>query len=132
MVPETIAVDAVLTGIAHELGGGRVPKPWSGAFRLAGFSSLIVNGPARGPRRECRHIYRPHVSSCPHTSGRKTHCARTTIRTFGMHQLREYVSGLTHPLMVNGWRAGEDIEFTYHLGDKTGFQLIRTIRHDGR
>jgi hypothetical protein len=52
----------------------------------------------------------------------------TTIRTFGVHELREYESGLTHPLMVNGWRPGEAVEFTYRLGKKPGFQLERTRR----
>jgi hypothetical protein len=47
----------------------------------------------------------------------------TTIRTFGMHVLREYESGLTYPRMVNGWHAGEQIEFTYRLGKKPGFHL---------
>jgi hypothetical protein len=45
----------------------------------------------------------------------------TTIRTLGAHLLREYESGLTHPLVVNGWRAGEEIEFTYRLRKKPGF-----------
>ena len=47
----------------------------------------------------------------------------TTIRTFGAHRLREYESGFMHPLMVNGWRAGEQVEFTYRLGEKPGFHL---------
>ncbi|HKS76048.1 MAG TPA: hypothetical protein VJQ82_22740 [Terriglobales bacterium] len=55
----------------------------------------------------------------------------TTIRTFGVHLLREYESGLTHPLMVNGWRAGEEIEFIY-LGMKPGFHLKRTMHQEGQ
>jgi hypothetical protein len=47
----------------------------------------------------------------------------TTIRIFGVHELREYESGLTHPLMVNGWRAGEELEFIYRLGEKPGFTI---------
>lgn len=49
----------------------------------------------------------------------------TTIRTFGVHLLREYESGLTHPLVVNGCRPGEETEFTYGLGKKPGFHLER-------
>jgi hypothetical protein len=50
----------------------------------------------------------------------------TTIRAFGVHKLREYESGLTHPLMVHGWRAGDEVEFTYRLGEKPGFQVEQT------
>jgi len=56
----------------------------------------------------------------------------TTIRTFGVHELREYESGLTHSLMVNGWRAGEEVEFTYRFGERPGFRLERTRRQDGQ
>lgn len=130
MVPEMIAVDAVLTDLSRELGGNGVAagpsahalKPWSGriplgrilevdreracAWSAAGVSSHLP--PAR--------IALPSVVPAQYAL-----VLTTTIRTFGTHLLREYESGLTHPLMVNGWRAGEEIEFTYRLGTKPGF-----------
>jgi hypothetical protein len=130
MVPEMIAVDAVLTDLSRELGSNGVAaepsahalKPWKGriplgrvlevdreracAWSAAGASSHLP--PAR--------IVLPSVVPAQYSL-----VLATTIRTFGPHLLREYESGLTHPLMVNGWRAGEEIEFTYRLGKKPGF-----------
>jgi hypothetical protein len=135
MVPEMIAVDAVLTDLSRELGSNGVAaepgahalkpaqlKPWSGriplgrvlevdreracAWSAAGVSSHLP--PAR--------IALPSVVPAQYSL-----VLATTIRTFGVHLLREYESGLTHPLMVNGWRAGEEIEFTYRLGKRPGF-----------
>lgn len=130
MVPEMIAADAVLTDLSRELGGNGVAvgpsahalKPWSGriplgrilevdreracAWSVAGVSSHLP--PAR--------IAIPSV-----VPARYSLVLTTTICTFGAHLLREYESGLTYPLMVNGWRAGEEMEFTYRLGKKPGF-----------
>jgi hypothetical protein len=135
MVPEMIAVDAVLTDLSRELGSNGVAaepgahalkpaqlKPWSGriplgrvlevdreracAWSAAGVSSHLP--PAR--------IALPSVVPAQYSL-----VLATTIRTFGVHLLQEYESGLTHPLMVNGWRAGEEIEFTYRLGKRPGF-----------
>jgi hypothetical protein len=135
MVPEMIAVDAVLTDLSRELGSNGVVaepsahalkpaqlKPWSGriplgrvlevdreracAWSAAGVSSHLP--PAR--------IALPSVVPAQYSL-----VLATTIRTFGVHLLQEYESGLTHPLMVNGWRAGEEIEFTYRLGKRPGF-----------
>lgn len=134
MVPETIAVDAVLTDMAQELGrNGRVPKPWSGRVPLGRILEL-------DRERACAwaaagvpsHLPPVRISLPSCVAAQNSLVLTTTIRTFGVHQLREYESGLTYPLMVNGWRAGEDIELTYHLGDKPGFHLTRTTRHDGR
>ena len=128
MVPETIAVDAVLTDMSQELcGNGRVPEPWSSrvplgrileldreracAWAAAGIPSHLP------PARIC-------LPSC--IAAQNSLVLTTTIRTFGVHELGEYESGLTHPLIVNGWRAGEDVEFTYHVCDKPGFRLART------
>jgi hypothetical protein len=134
MVPEMIAVDAVLTDLSQELGGNDVvAQPWSGriplgrilevdreracAWAAAGISSHLP--PAR--------IALPSVVAAEYSL-----VLATTIRTFGVHVLREYESGLTHPLMVNGWRTGEEAEFTYRLGKKPGFHLERTRHQDGR
>jgi hypothetical protein len=134
MVPELISVDAVLTDLSRELGGnGVVAGPWSGriplgrildldreracAWAAMGVSSYLP--PAR--------IILPSVVAAQYSL-----VLTTTIRTFGVHVLREYESGLTHPLMVNGGRAGEEIEFIYHLGKKPGFHLKRTRHQDGR
>jgi hypothetical protein len=130
MVPEMIAVDAVLTDLSRELGSNGVVaepsahalKPWKGriplgrvlevdreracAWSAAGVSSHLP--PAR--------IALPSVVPAQYSL-----VLATTIRTFGVHLLQEYESGLTHPLMVNGWRAGEEIEFTYRLGKRPGF-----------
>jgi hypothetical protein len=134
MVPEMIAVDAVLTDLSRELGvDGVRPQPsapalksWPGriplgrilevdreracAWASAGLPSHLP--PAR--------IVLPSSSS---VAAEYSLVLATTIRTFGVHELREYESGLTHPLMVHGWRAGEEVEFTYRLGEKPGFQL---------
>jgi hypothetical protein len=134
MVPETIAVDAVLTDMAQELGGnGRVPGPWSNRVPLGRILEL-------DRERACAwaaagvpsHLPPARISLPSCVAAQNSLVLTTTIRTFGVHQLREYESGLTHPLMVNGWRAGEDIEFAYHLCDNPGFQLTRTTRHDER
>lgn len=132
MVPETIAVDAVLTDMAQELGGNsRVPKPWSNRVPLGRILEL-------DRERACAwaaagvpsHLPPARISLPSCVAAQNSLVLTTTIRTFGVHELREYESGLTHPLMVNGWRAGEDVEFTYQLCDKPGFQLARTTRQD--
>jgi len=132
MVPETIAVDAVLTDMAQELGGNsRVPEPWSNRVPLGRILEL-------DRERACAwaaagvpsHLPPARISLPSCVAAQNSLVLTTTIRTFGMHQLREYESGLTHPLMVNGWRAGEDVEFTYQLCDKPGFHLARTTRQD--
>lgn len=138
MVPEMIAIDAVLTDLSREFRGNgsaqepsAAAQPWSGRVRLgrilevdresvcawssAGMSSHLP--PAR--------IVLPSVVPAQYSL-----VLTTTIRTFGVHELREYESGLTYPLMVHGWRAGEEIEFTYRLGEKPGFQTERTRRQD--
>ena len=134
MVPETIAVDAVLTDMAQELGGnGRVPGPWSGRVPLGRILEL-------DRERACAwaaagvpsHLPPARISLPSCVAAQNSLVLSTTIRTFGVHQLREYESGLTHPLIVNGWRAGEDVEFTYHLCDKPGFRLARTASQDRR
>ena len=139
MVPEVIAVDAVLTDLSQELGSNGVapklrrPARWTGriplgrilevdrervcAWSAAGVSSHLP--PAR--------IALPSVVAAQYSL-----VLATTIRTFGAHVLREYESGLTHPLMVNEWRAGEEIEFTYRLGTKPGFHMERTSHQDGQ
>lgn len=134
MVPETIAVDAVLTNMAQELGGnGGVPGPWSNRVPLGRILEL-------DRERACvwaaggipSHLPPARISLPSCVGAQSSLVLTTTIRTFGVHQLREYESGLTHPLMVNGWRAGDDVEFTYHLCGKPGFQMARTTRQDGR
>jgi len=131
MVPEIIAVDAVLTDLSREL-GGNVAKPWSGripigrilevdreracAWASAGASSHLP--PAR--------IAMPSVVPAQYSL-----VLTTTIRTFGVHLLREYESGLTHPLVVNGWRACKEVEFTYRLGTEPRFHLERIRRQEG-
>jgi hypothetical protein len=123
MVPEMIAVDAVLTDLSQELSSNGVAAgPCSGRIplgrilelnreRVCAWSAARVSSrlpPAR--------ITLPSVVPAQYSL-----ILTTTIRTFGVHQLREYESGLTHPLMVNGWRAGEEIEFIYRLGKEPGF-----------
>lgn len=132
MVPETIVVEAILTDMAQELGGnGRAPEPWSNRVRLGRILEL-------DRERACAwavagllpHLPQARISLPSCVAAQNSLVLTTTIRTFGVHELREYESGLTHPLMVNGWRAGEDLEFTYHLCDKPGFQLALTRRQD--
>ena len=140
MVPEMISVDAVLTDLSHELGGNgivaepsaRALKPWRGRIPLgrvleidrertcawfaAGVSSHLP--PVR--------IALPSVMPAQYSL-----VLATTIRTFGAHVLREYESGLTHPLMLDGWRPGEELEIIYRLGKKPGFHLERTTHENG-
>jgi len=130
MVPETIAVDAVLTDMSQELGGnGRGSGPWSNRVPLGRILEL-------DRERACAwaaagvpsHLPPARISLPSCVAAQNSLVLATTIRTFGVHELREYESGLTHPLVVNGWRAGEDVEFTYRLCDQPGFQLARTTR----
>ena len=134
MVPEMIAVDAVLTDLSRELGGnGVVPGPWSGRVPLGRILEV-------DRERACAwaaagvpsHLPPARIALPSLVAAQYSLVLATTIRTFGVHQLREYQSGLTHPLTVNGWCAGEEVEFTYRLGEIPGFDLERTRRQDGR
>lgn len=131
MVPEMIAVDAVLTDLSRELGGnGVAPGPWSGRVPLGRILEV-------DRERACAwaaagvpsHLPPARIALPSVVAAGSSLVLATTIRTFGAHELREYESGLTQPLMVNGWCAGEEVEFTYHLGEKPGFHLERTRRH---
>jgi hypothetical protein len=142
MVPEMIAVDAVLTDLSRELGGNGVvpepsapaPKPWSGRVPLGRILEV-------DRERACAwaaagvpsHLPPARIALPSLVAAQYSLVLATTIRTFGVHQLREYESGLTRPLLVSGWHAGEEVEFTYRLGEKPGFHLERTrLRPDGR
>jgi hypothetical protein len=133
MVPETIAVDAVLTDMSQEIvGNGRVPEPWSSRVSLGRILELDRERACAWAAAGVRSHLPPARISLPScVAAQNSLVLTTTIRAFGVHELREYESGLTHPLIVNGWRAGEDVDFTYHLCDKPGFQLARTTRQDG-
>jgi hypothetical protein len=130
MVPEMIVVDAVLTDMAQELAGhGRVPEPWSNRVPLGRILELDrERACAWAAAGVLSHLPPARISLPSCIAAQNSLVLTTTIRTFGVHQLREYESGLTHPLVVNGWRSGEDVEFTYHLCDKPGFHLARTRR----
>jgi hypothetical protein len=125
MVPEMIAVDAVLTDLSQELGSnGVAAKPWSGRVPLGRILEVDRERACAWSTAGLSSHLPPVQISMPSVVGAQYSLVlATTIRTFGMHLLREYESGLTHPLMVNGWRAGEEIEFTYRLGEKPGFHL---------
>jgi hypothetical protein len=141
MVPEMIAVEAVLTDLSRELGGnGVVPepsapalKPWKGRVPLGRILEVdrerICAWAAAGVPS---HLPPARIALPALVTAQYSLVLTTTIRTFGTHELREYESGLTHPLMVQGWRAGEEVEFTYRLGEKPGFQLERISRQDAR
>lgn len=125
MVPEMIAVDAVLTDLSRELGGnGIAPEPWNGRVPLGRILEV-------DRERACEwsvagllsHLPPVRISMPSVVPAQSSLLLATTIRTFGMHLLREYESGLTHPLTMNGWRADKEIEFTYRLGEKPGFHL---------
>jgi hypothetical protein len=134
MVPEMIAVDAVLTDLSRELGGnGVVPEPWNGRVPLGRILEVDRERACAWSAAGVRSHLPPARIALPSVvAAHYSLVLATTIRTFGVHQLREYESGLTYPLMVNGLRAGEEVEFTYHLGEKPGFHLERTRRQDGR
>jgi hypothetical protein len=125
MVPEMIAVDAVLTDLSRELGSnGFAAKPWSGRVPLGRILEVDHERACAWSAAGLSSHLPPVRTSMPSVVGTQYSLVlATTIRTFGMHLLREYESGLTHPLMVNGWHAGEEIEFTYRLGEKPGFHL---------
>ena len=130
MVPETIAVDAVLTDMAQELRNGRVPAPWSSRVPLGRILELDrERACAWAAAGLLSHLPPVRISLPSCVAAQNSLVLTTTIRTFGLHELREYESGLTCPLVVNGWRAGEDVEFTYRLCDKPGFQMAP---QDGR
>lgn len=125
MVPEMIAVDAVLTDLSRELGSnGVAAKPWSGRVPLGRILEV-------DRERACKwsaaglssHLPPVRISMPSVVPAQYSLVLATTIRAFGIHLLREYESGLTYPLTLNGWRAGEEIEFTYRLGEKPGFHL---------
>jgi hypothetical protein len=130
MVPEMIAVDAVLTDLSRELGGdGVVPEPWSGRVPLGRILEVDRERACAWAASGVRSHLPPARIALPSTvAAQYSLVLATTIRTFGAHELREYESGLTYPLMVNGWRAGEELEFTYRLGEKPGFHLERIVR----
>jgi hypothetical protein len=134
MVPEMIAVDAVLTDLSQEFGGNGVgPEPWSGRVPLGRILDLnYERACAWAAAGVSSHLPPARIALPSVVAAQYSLVLATTIRTFGMHVLREYESGLTHPLMVNGWRAGEEVEFTYHLGKKPGFHLERTRHQHGR
>jgi hypothetical protein len=125
MVPETIAVDAVLTDMSQELGGnGRVPGPWSNRIPLGRILELDREWAcAWAAAGVPSHLPPARISLPSCVQAQNSLVLTTAIRTFGVHELREYESGLTYPLMVHGWCAGKDVEFTYRVCDKPGFQL---------
>jgi hypothetical protein len=127
MVPEMIAVDAVLTDLSRELGGnGIVAEPWGGRIPLGRILKVDRERASAWAAAGVPSHLPPARIVLPSTvAAQYSLVLATTIRTFGVHVLREYESGLTHPLVVNGWRTGEAIEFTYHLGKTPGFQMIR-------
>jgi len=133
MVPEMIAVDAVLTDLSRELASDDVApgasrrgfKLWSGRIRLGRILEVDRERACGWAAAGLRSRLPPARIVVP--SSIAPQCSlvlATTIRTFGVHELREYESGLTQPLMMNGWRAGEELEFTYRFGERPGFQLV--------
>ena len=134
MVPEMIAVDAVLTDLSQELGGNSVVaepsvhalKPWSGRIPLGRILELDREWAcARSAAGVSSHSPPMRIAIPSVVVPQYSFVLATTIRTFGAHVLQEYESGLTHPQMVHGWRAGDELEFTYRLGNKPGFQMER-------
>jgi hypothetical protein len=129
MVPEMIAVDAVLTDLSRELGsngvaapGAHALKPWKGRIPLGRILEVDrERACAWSAAGASSHLPPARIALPSVVPAQYSLVLATTIRTFGVHLLQEYESGLTHPLMVNGWRAGEEIEFTYRLGKKPGF-----------
>ncbi len=133
MVPEMIAVEAVLTDLARELGGnGVAPRPWSGRIRLG--RVLEVDCKRAGAWAAAgvpAHLPPARIALPSMIAAQYSLVLATTIRSFGVHALREYESGLTCPREVHGWHAGEELEFTYHLGKDPGFHMEKTS-HQGR
>src|SRR5262249_53694072 len=127
MVPEMIAVDAVLTDLSREPGGnGVAPEPWSGRVPLGRILEVDRERACAWAAAGVRTHFPPARIALPSlVSAQYSLVLATTIRTFGVHELREYESGLTHPLMLNGWRAGDEVEFAYRLGEKPGFHVER-------
>jgi hypothetical protein len=133
MVPEMIAVDAVLTDLSKELGGNGIVPPmrgaWSGRILLGRILELDRERVCDFEKlaRDCAgvlsHLPPGRITVPRLVAAQYSLVLATTIRIFGVHELREYESGLTHPLMVNGWRAGEELEFIYRLGEKPGFTI---------
>jgi hypothetical protein len=133
MVPESIAVDAVLTDLVQEFGSNSaVPKPWSGRVRLRRILDLDrERACAWAAEGVSSHLPPARIALPSAIPAQYSLVLATTIRVFGAHVLREYESGLTYPLMVNGWHAGGEVEFIYRLGRKPGFHLERTGHQGG-
>jgi hypothetical protein len=133
MVPERIAVDAVLTDLVREFGGKSVvPKPWSGRILLGRILDLDrERACAWAAAGASSHLPPVRIALPSGIAAQYSLVLATTIHAFGAHVLREYESGLTCPLMVNGWHAGEEVEFIYRLGKKPGFHLERTGHQGG-
>jgi len=123
MVPEMIAVDAVLTDLSRELGSNGVAAGvWSGRIPLGRILELDrERACAWSAAGVSSHLPPVRIAVPSVVPAQYSLVLATTIHTFGAHLLREYESGLTHPLVVNGWRACEEIEFTYSLGKNPGF-----------
>jgi hypothetical protein len=141
MVPEMISVDAVLTDLSQELGGNgfvaepsaHALKPWSGRIPLGRIVEV-------DRERACAwfaagissHLPPVKIALPSVMAAQYSLVLATTLCTFGAYVLREYESGLTQPLIVDGWRPGEELEIVYRLGKKPGFQLERTTYENGR
>jgi hypothetical protein len=133
MVPEMIAVDAVLTDLSREPGrNGVAAKPWSGRIPLGRILEVDRERACTWSAAGVSSHLPPARIAMPSVVGvQYSLVLATTIRTFGAHLLREYESGLTHPLIINEWRAGEEVKFTYRLGEKPGFQVEPIRCQDG-
>jgi len=133
MVPEMIAVDAVLTDLSRELGSNSdAPGPWSGRIPLGRILEVDRERACAWAAGKPSHLPSARIAVSPVVPANYSLVLATTIRTFGGRGLREYESGLTHPLIVHDWHAGDNLEFTYHLCDKPGFRLARTMQQDRR
>jgi hypothetical protein len=130
MVPEMIAVDAVLTDLSRELGSNGVASaPWSGRIPLGRILEIDrERSCAWSAAGASLHLPPARIAIPSVLAAQYSLVLTTTIRTFGAHVLREYESGLTHPLLVHGWCAGQELEFTYRLGKNPGFSKSNSLQ----
>ena len=133
VVPEMITVDAVLTDLPKEFGGsGVAPAPWSGRVRLGRILEVDRERICAWAAAGMSHLPPARIALPSVLAAQYSLVLATTICAFGVHVLREYESGLTYPLIVNGLRAGEEAEFVYRLGERPGFHVERAKRQDER
>lgn len=125
LVPERIAVDLCLFDPAREFPmldangepqHSRVRVPLGEVFALTAESACVLAARADYPA-----IFLDVPTDSQHLSA----MLRTRITVFGEHELDEYASGITNPLMLNGLSGARCIRVQYQGGPRPAFRCER-------